>query len=174
MNRNSTEGSYVAAHTHGQMLATEGPVNVLSVFMRTPTHTHTHTQGRLVVVSCSLPPPVGQTLLRLIAHNQMGGASLALLMHHFNLWTHKPMWSPRSSFLSYLRVKYVPSFTAFTGGFNPSPHRWVQLFLANEVVVVVFLKKGDEIKLYVYFKKRVNKLSPFTIGQTKDCLAWSL
>lgn len=34
----------------------------------------------------SLPPFVRQTLLRLIVHNHMGGASLALLMHHFNLW----------------------------------------------------------------------------------------
>lgn len=33
----------------------------------------------------SLPASVGQTLLCLIGHNDMGGASLAFLMHHLNL-----------------------------------------------------------------------------------------
>lgn len=48
---------------------------------------------------CLLPPSAGQTLLRLVVHNHVGGASLALLVHHFNLWDKQ----------AHLVIRYLPA-----------------------------------------------------------------
>lgn len=86
LNTNSTEGSYVTDHTHTQMLAVQGAVNACSTLNNTLLPP-AQAQGTVSRPYCvSLPPSVRQTLLRLIVHNHMGGTSLALLMHHFNLW----------------------------------------------------------------------------------------